>query len=505
MTRTAVLSVLVWLVSAATAALAAEERVVKEFHGVAPGKTTETDLRNNAKLGQPAGVVQSSRRKDTTRWQYAIRPWQQVAVVVRSGLVLAIDLVPPAAYEDPNKLAAGLKLGSLEPVGSLPAGADVGQPPEPAWDILQSSEAWVVLLVEREAQQQRVRIMRFYHPRAAGASGDGAESLTKDGQPAEPHASKSTKSAADGQNIVFVSFRDRGDEVELTNPNIYRMDASGDAQTNLTPGDAFDDDPSWSPDGAKIVFVSNRDGNREIYVMGADGSNVTRLAKGPGAAIEPDWCPTGDGIAFVRNDAIWRMDTNGANPQALTSGEGDDKAPLWSPDGRWILFEKWAPRDEQAPQLWKVRRDGSSVKQLTHDRAGALWACWSPDSQWIAYTTGRGQIWKMRADGSAKTQLTDGGPDFRPTWSPDGKSIAFVSERDGNKEIYRMRAGGQDQTNLTRHEATDRQPRWSDDSSRIVFSSARGEKVGIYAMTADGDHITPLSLHADANPDLGPR
>ena len=71
------------------------------------------------------------------------------------------------------------------------------------------------------------------------------------------------------------------------------MDADGGNQTSLTnnPGSYFQ--PAWSPDGDKIAFTSNRDGNPEVYVMDADGANPTSLTNNPGSTTEPAWSPDG--------------------------------------------------------------------------------------------------------------------------------------------------------------------------------------------------------------------
>src|SRR5918999_1952691 len=105
--------------------------------------------------------------------------------------------------------------------------------------------------------------------------------------------------------IAFVSLRDGNDE-------IYVMDAEGGDQTNLSNNDADDFNPSWSPDGTKIAFTSDREnGNFDIYVMNADGSGQTRLTDDPANDFNPSWSPDGEKIAFSSfRDSTEESDNN---------------------------------------------------------------------------------------------------------------------------------------------------------------------------------------------------
>lgn len=120
----------------------------------------------------------------------------------------------------------------------------------------------------------------------------------------------------------------------------------------------------------------------------------------------------------------------------------------------------------------------------------------------IAFATDRDgsrnwEIYSMKLDGSGLTNLTmSEGSDTEPVWSPDGKKIAFVSNRNGgllNTEIYVMDADGSNQTRLTFNPARDYSPTWSPDGTRIAFVSQRTGKDQIFVMDADGGNISRLS------------
>ena len=225
---------------------------------------------------------------------------------------------------------------------------------------------------------------------------------------------------------------------------------------------------------AQIAFVSNRAGDHiiyKIYVMDANGKNLRRLTDNHHSELEPSWSPGGKRIAFVsgrdRNLEIYVMDTNGRNQRNLSNNPVNDRHPSWSPDGKHIAFTSSGDR-----------------------KIADLHANW--------------QIYVMDTDGGNRRNLTkNASRDENPSWSPDGKRIAFDSYRDGNHEIYVMDTDGKNQRNLTNNPSKDRDPSWSPDGKRIAFSSNRArKKPEIYVMDADGGNPRNLTQnpHDDTDP-----
>ncbi len=251
-----------------------------------------------------------------------------------------------------------------------------------------------------------------------------------------------------------------------TSTEIYVINRDGTNQTRLTNNGLDDRFPAWSPDGAQLIFESNREGSTfNIYRMNADGSNQIPItaSTAPWINIDPAWSPDGSRIAFVSNRDgvgkadIWTVNTDGNDARKLTTSQlyntgsinevyGASTEPAWSPDGTKIAFAS--------------RRDGN----------------FNVD------------IYVMNADGSLQTRLTtNSGDDRDPAWSPDGTKIAFTSIRNGRHDIYVMNADGSNQINVTNTEGSNEaQPSWSQDD-RIAFvrlDSSGIEK--IYAMNPDG-------------------
>lgn len=163
------------------------------------------------------------------------------------------------------------------------------------------------------------------------------------------------------------------------------------------------------------------------------------------------------------------------------------------------------------PELHIMHGNGDVVQLLSTTAGPKTDPVISPDGRKIAFTVGdidigsASPLWVVNSDGTGLEQLTsDGSNDYRPTWSPDGSHIAFVSTRDGNAEIYVMNADGSDQTNITNSPADDESPTWSPNGNTILFSSDRDAEAGtqIYSMTSAGESARPLIV--GYNPEWSP-
>jgi len=148
-------------------------------------------------------------------------------------------------------------------------------------------------------------------------------------------------------------------------------------------------------------------------------------------------------------------------------------------------------------ELWVMRGDGSDPKRLTQNEANDMTPTWSPDGKSIAFVSDRDnnkEIYVIKADGTQPLNLThELAEDWTPAWAPDGSAIAFSSYRDGNWEIYVMKPDGVEPVRVTRHNGADMSPTWSPDSKQIAFASNRDGNWEIYAMNRDGTGLRRLT------------
>ncbi len=257
------------------------------------------------------------------------------------------------------------------------------------------------------------------------------------------------------------------------------MNTDGSGQTNLTNSSGWDGGPpgppSWSADGSKIAFASDRTGNFEVYVMNADGSDVTRLTDDPFPDGAPAWSPDGKRIVFSSwrdlNPELYVMDADGSHPVRLTDNPGWDQFPAWSPGGSRIAFQ--STRGDPNPagcvpgcivNIYAMSPDGTRVTQLTNDGVSSR-PDWSPDGAHIAYElydSNAFEIYVMNADGSDQHDISPATMQFEsvPAWSPDGNKLAYEGSGRGGFDIFVMDADGTGKTRLTNADGNDWSPDW---------------------------------------------
>ena len=150
------------------------------------------------------------------------------------------------------------------------------------------------------------------------------------------------------------------------------MDADGGNVQRLTGRGSYNWDPHWSPDGDRIVFASDRDGDREVFVMNADGTHIRQLTDNTATDWNASWSPDGRRIVFQSDrdgdEEIFVMDSDGANQRQLTANTSYDGRPFWSPDGLWIAFDSRRDGDNE---IFVMDSHGIDQRRVTDTPKGS--------------------------------------------------------------------------------------------------------------------------------------
>lgn len=357
----------------------------------------------------------------------------------------------------------------------------------------------------------------------------------------------------DGKQIIFIKKTDntekmkRGEFWHKTpySLNLWLMDSDGKNRRQLTSGDVQDFAPRFTPDGKRVIFVSNRrNGRWDIWSINTDGSNLSRITETEGKtglwerSHYPFPTPDGKGLVFViykkSHGSIWLMDMESENIRRITSGGFGDDFPMVSPDGKEIVFKSTRQGNGD---IWSIDRSGKNYRRLTFENYPEFYPAWSPDGTKISYVTNKGgifDVWIMDRDGRNKKKLTNylshgawglkfdyndliEAGYYHVSWHPDGTKLALTTWDSDKKESYltmldfekdigsvikefpEEKENLPDYTLIGEKELTgggnwdDFGPSFSPDGKTIVFASNRKGSWNIWGIGADGEGLKQIT------------
>lgn len=270
----------------------------------------------------------------------------------------------------------------------------------------------------------------------------------------------------DGRSVAYVV-----ESIDLTanatRSAVWLVPFEGGEPRRLTSGAGKDTSPRWSPNGQRLAFVSDRDGTRQLYVMPLDGGDAVRLTDHPVGAENPRWSPDGRRLAYIadgadrRGDPIPKIEKDGRKRTLRITGHRHKH------DGRGF-------RGPASRHVWLVDLPAASGPTDTP---------------------------------TAGEQLTDGAfDDAAPAWSPDGRTIAFVSDRSAERDrhfeggaVHLIEVASRELRRLTPEEGRATNPSWSPDGKQVAYvgamtaDEANPSDLHLYVMPSDGGEARDLS------------
>jgi TolB protein len=257
--------------------------------------------------------------------------------------------------------------------------------------------------------------------------------------------------------------------------SLWRQKLDSKTAQQLTDGPGYDYQPDWSPDGKSVVYVSYQKDAMELWLLNLATGKTEQLTSGGAVNVEPRWSPDGKRIAFVSTSYskrfhIFRADVRGGKLENVVRLTGETKSdlpryyysvhdmeisPVWTRDGQEILFISNKGHIHGTGGFWRMKAGpGAEAREIHYEETN--WKArpdFSPDGSRMVYSSYLGrqwhQLWVMPANGGDAFPISYGDWDATNVrWSPNGKRLAFISNRSGNTRLWLQDISGGHQQEL---------------------------------------------------------
>ena len=276
--------------------------------------------------------------------------------------------------------------------------------------------------------------------------------------------------SSDGNRIAFTSGNlGYVGNLNVAPSSIWVVDVESGEPVRVTDDAHQNVSPVWAPDGKSLLFVSDRGGGRDVYRI----------------SVDPSGQPLGDSERLTTGLDVYTISSS-SDGRTISYSVARVRQNVWS-----------LPVPEEGPVSVQNARPVTTGNQVVE--AVAV----SPDGKWLVFDlnhSGNVSLFKMPVEGREPVQVTDGPMDFYPTWSPDGREIAFHAMRTDNRDIFVVSADGGAVRQLTNDPAQEFYPHWSPDGTRVVYQSYGSGRSGIYVLSKDRGELSgemPVQLTFD--------
>ncbi|MEW5804589.1 MAG: Tol-Pal system beta propeller repeat protein TolB [bacterium] len=250
----------------------------------------------------------------------------------------------------------------------------------------------------------------------------------------------------------------------------------------------------------QIAFVAKATGNKEICLIDFDGENFRQVTRNKSINILPRWTPDGKKILYTsymkRNPDLYAIDLASGKNYRISYRNGVNACPTWLSDSEGEKMILMLKQDDRS-HLFLTKVGDKRAVPITSGSDNYVSPSWSPDGKQVAFVSDRSgtpQIYIMDITGKNMKRLSyQGGYNVAPAWSPKGDWIAFCSRQNGFFEIFLSTPDGEKVRQITHGPGDNEDPTWSPDGRYLAFSSTREGGAAIYVINVNGTHQRKLT------------